>query len=60
MLRSLLLLLVLLGLTAAAQARVELFLPGNPSVTIDEVYLRDGVAYLAIDDVLRPLGLSGK
>jgi N-acetylmuramoyl-L-alanine amidase len=60
MLRSLLLLLVLLGLAAAAQARVELFLPGNPSVTIDEVYLRDGVAYLAIDDVLRPLGLSGQ
>jgi N-acetylmuramoyl-L-alanine amidase len=60
MLRSLLLLLVLLGLAAAAQARVELFLPGNPSVTIDEIYLREGVAYLAIDDVLAPLGLRGQ
>jgi N-acetylmuramoyl-L-alanine amidase len=54
------LLLVLLGLAAVAQARVEVFLPGHPSVTIDEVYLRDGVAYLAIDDVLAPLGLSGQ
>jgi len=60
MFRSLTLLLFFLGLAAVAQARVELFLPGNPSATIDEIYLREGVAYLAIDDVLSPLGLSGK
>lgn len=60
MFRSLLLLLVFLGLAAVAQARVEIFLPGHPSATIDEVYLRDGVAYLAVDDVLAPLGLSGQ
>lgn len=60
MLRTLLLLLVLLGPAAMVQARVELFHPGQPAVTIDEVYLHDGVAYLAADDVLAPLGLSGQ
>lgn len=60
MLRYLMLLLLLFGPAAVAQARIEIFLPGQPSVTIDEVYLHEGVAYLAVDDVLAPLGLSGK
>lgn len=60
MFRSLLILLLFLGVSSGVQARVELFLPGHPSATIDEVYLHEGVAYLAVDDVLAPLGLSGK
>jgi len=59
MLRSLPLLLFLLALTAFAEARVELALPGQAPTTIDEVYLRDGAAFIAVDDVLAPLGLSG-
>lgn len=58
--RFLLLLFLLLGSSAVAQARVELFLPGHPAATIDEVYLHEGVAYLAVDDVLAALGLSGQ
>jgi N-acetylmuramoyl-L-alanine amidase len=60
MFRCLILFFVLLGLAAAAEARVELFLPGHPSATIDEVYLHDGIAYLAVDDVLASLGMSGQ
>jgi len=60
MLRFLLFLLLLFGQSAVVQARVEIFLPGKPSAIIDEVYLHEGVAYLAVDDVLAPLGLSGQ
>lgn len=60
MLRVLLFLLLFLGLSVVAQARIEIFLPGKPSAIIDEVYLHEGVAYLAVDDVLAPLGLSGQ
>ncbi len=59
MFRILLFLLVLLAPVAAAEARVELSLPGQSPTTIDEVYLRDGIAYLAVDDLLAPLGLTG-
>lgn len=60
MFRFLILLFFLLGSSAVAQARVELFLPGHPAATIDEVYLHEGVAYLAVDEVLAALGLSGQ
>lgn len=60
MFRSLMLLLLLLGLAVGAQARVELGLPGQPPATIDEVYLREGVAYLAVEDVLGQTKLSGQ
>lgn len=43
-----------------ALAVVELALEGEPPAKIEEVYLRDGASFLAIDDVLQPLGLSGK
>lgn len=60
MFRYLLLFFLLVGSSGTVQARVELLLPGHPSATIDEVYRHEGVAYLAVDDVLAPLGLSGK
>jgi N-acetylmuramoyl-L-alanine amidase len=43
-----------------ALAVVELALEGEPPAIIEEVYLRDGESFLAVDDVLQPLGLSGK
>lgn len=57
--RRLLPLLLLLLYCTAAQARVELTLADKPAVTIDEVYWHDGVAYLAVEDLLRPAGLGG-
>jgi len=59
MLRILPFLLLLLTLAAVADARVELALPGQAPTTIDEVYQHGGAAYIAVDDVLGTLGLSG-
>jgi N-acetylmuramoyl-L-alanine amidase len=59
MLRSLILLIFLLLPLFSADAAVELALKGRPPVTLTEVYLRDGVSYLAIDDVLAVLELQG-
>ena len=57
---SVLSILLFLLFSLPAQAVVELALEGEPPSTIDEVYRRDGVSFLPIDDVLEPLGLSGK
>jgi N-acetylmuramoyl-L-alanine amidase len=58
--RHLLLTLLLLGFVAgAARAGVEVTLPGQPPLVIDEVYWRDGVAYVAVEDLLKPAGLTG-
>lgn len=51
--------LVLLCLVLPAEAVVQLGPAGQPPVTIEEVYLHDGVPFLAIDDVLPALELSG-
>ena len=59
MVRTLFILLLLLTAFNVAEGAVELALEGQPPVTLKEVYLRDGVAYLAVDDVLPVLGLSG-
>jgi N-acetylmuramoyl-L-alanine amidase len=59
MLRSLILLIFLLLPLFSADAAVELALKGRPPVTLTEVYLRDGVSYLAIDDVLAVFELQG-
>lgn len=50
---------LLLGV-APAGAAVELGLAGKPPVTIAEVYQQGGVSYLALDDILPPLGLRGE
>jgi N-acetylmuramoyl-L-alanine amidase len=41
-------------------AAVEIGLEGRSPTRIDEVYLRDGACYLAIDDLLAAVGLSGR
>jgi N-acetylmuramoyl-L-alanine amidase len=43
-----------------ALATVEIALGNKPPVLIQEVYLRDGVSYLAVDDVLHALNLQGR
>ncbi len=47
-------------LVLPAHAAVEIALEGQPPTRIAEVYHREGIAYLAIDDVLPVLGLSGR
>lgn len=59
MIRTLLLLLMLLPTLSVAEGAVQLALEGSSPVTINEVYHRDGVAYLAVDEILPVLGLSG-
>jgi len=59
MFRIMPILLTLLAFAVLAEARVELALPGQAPTTIDEVYLRDGAAYIAVEDVLGPLQLGG-
>jgi N-acetylmuramoyl-L-alanine amidase len=60
MLRLLAACLALLICCGTAWGAVELALEGHQPVTIDEVYHRNGVAFLALEDVLPALGLSGK
>ncbi len=50
----------LLLLAGPAAAAVEIGLPGQPPVTVQEVYQQGGVPYLALDDILPPLGLAGE
>lgn len=52
--------MMMLMFCGAAEAAVELALEGHPPVTINEVYHRNGVVFLAVEDVLPPLGLSGQ
>jgi len=54
---SIIFLLLLCALPA--QAVVELALEGDQPQRLEEVYLRDGVAFLAVDDVLDLLGSRG-
>jgi len=56
---TLLTILLVLGCLISAQAAVELALDGQPPEKISEVYLREGVSFLALDDVLPPLGVGG-
>lgn len=43
-----------------ARAAIEIGRPDGSPVTIQDVYQRDGVAFVAIDEVLAALGLSGR
>lgn len=47
-------------LALPAGATVEIALNDEPTVAIDEVYLREGVPYLPVEDVLEALHLSGQ
>ena len=53
--------LLLAGLLVGspAHAAIEISRDGRPAVTITDVYQRDGVAFVAIDEVLNALGLRG-
>lgn len=60
MMRLLVALLAVLVLCGPALGAVELALLGQPPVTVQEVYHRNGVVFVALADVLPVLGLSGK
>jgi N-acetylmuramoyl-L-alanine amidase len=60
MLRLFVVFLMLAILGGTAEGAVELALEGRQPVTIEEVYHRNGVVFLALEDVLPPLELSGK
>jgi len=47
-------------LATPAVAAVEIARSGQPRVTIGDVYLRDGIPYLSIDEVLAALQLEGR
>lgn len=51
---------VLLALARPASAIVEIGLPGADPLIIEDVYLREGTAFVAIDDVLAALKLEGE
>jgi N-acetylmuramoyl-L-alanine amidase len=54
-----LLLFCLMSIATPAHAAVEIAIGDRAPVIIEEVYLREGVAFLAIEEVLQALGLSG-
>lgn len=52
--------LIVLFFAVPVEGAVEIVRTGKPPVTIDEVYLRNGVPYLAIEDVLAAVSLRGE
>ncbi|MBR5704957.1 MAG: hypothetical protein IKX21_03185, partial [Deltaproteobacteria bacterium] len=48
------------GFPAAAPAAVEIGLNGKEPQRLNEVYTYQGAAYLALDDLLPALGLTGE
>ncbi|MEZ4600327.1 MAG: N-acetylmuramoyl-L-alanine amidase [Syntrophotaleaceae bacterium] len=60
MLRLLVVFLMLAFLGGTAEGAVELALEGRQPVTLEEVYFHNGIVFLALEDVLAPLELSGK
>ena len=53
------LLLFLLGFTLPASSLVEIGRSGEEPLIIEDVYLREGTAFVSIDDVLAALELEG-
>ncbi len=51
---------ILLVMTLPASALVEIGRPGADPLVIEDVYLREGTAFIAIDDVLQALQLEGQ
>ena len=51
---------LLLTLAPSADAIVEIGLPGTAPLIIEDVYLREGTAFVSIDDVLAALELEGE
>jgi N-acetylmuramoyl-L-alanine amidase len=50
----------LLALTSPASALVEIGRPGEDPLIVEDVYLREGTAFISIDDVLAALELEGE
>ena len=46
-------------IVSPAVASIEIALQGEPPVIIDEIYHRDGLVYIPIDDLLPAVGLDG-
>lgn len=59
-LKLLLALCLALVFAPAAQALVEIGRPGGDPLVIEDVYLREGTAFISIDDILTALGLEGE
>lgn len=55
----LILILLICCFAVPAQGAVELSWNGQSPRTIEEVYIHDGVPYLALDDILGALGMQG-
>jgi len=53
------LLILLLAFAPGAAALVEIGRPGEPPLVIEDVYLREGTAFISIDDALGALDLEG-
>ncbi|MDT8442822.1 MAG: N-acetylmuramoyl-L-alanine amidase [Desulfuromonadales bacterium] len=51
---------ILLTYASSAVAIVEIGLPGAEPLVLEDVYLREGTAFVAIDDVLTALKLQGE
>jgi N-acetylmuramoyl-L-alanine amidase len=51
---------ILLAFVPSAVAIVEIGLPGAEPLVLEDVYLREGTAFVAIDDVLSALKLQGE
>jgi len=60
LLASIFSLFYLLLIAFPASALVEIGLPGADPTVIEDVYLREGTAFIAIDDVLNALQLKGE
>ena len=54
------LLLLLLVLVPCASALVEIGRPGEAPLVVEDVYLREGTAFISIDDALDALELEGR
>lgn len=57
--RFCLVLIFFLVLTVPAYAAVEVALRGQQSVVIEDVYRQRGVSYIAVEDLLKVVGLTG-
>lgn len=57
--KTLFLIIIVFISVCPAVASIEVALQGEPPVVIDEIYHRDGLVYIPIDDLLPAIGLDG-
>ena len=51
---------LLLASASSVHALIEIGRPGEDPLVVEDVYLREGTAFIAIDDVLAALSLEGE